>query len=284
MKIRAGFTLIELLVVIAIIAILAAILFPVFASAREKARQTTCASNLKQIGLAIVQYTQDYDELYPIGFNDLNNNIGNSDNTYPATAGTVGYCMLAALASGDQLWCDQHGPTIMYQNLIYPYVKSSDLFVCPDKKVYVGSNYLCANTGVSYGGNGADDHCNWSYASNGNVLYQLLLDTGRFSATTCTFLSSYWSGVKLPQTSSISQPATIIMLTDRGAVNRSNIQGGYNDPTQAMGINGWTPSTVHTGNSNYLFVDGHVKCLNWPGATAFATMLGAGNCGTPGNC
>src|ERR1700753_3578344 len=60
-----AFTLIELLVVIAIIAILAAILFPVFAQAREKARQTTCLSNEKQIGLGIMQYVQDYDETYP---------------------------------------------------------------------------------------------------------------------------------------------------------------------------------------------------------------------------
>ncbi len=64
---RRGFTLIELLVVIAIIAILAAILFPVFAQAREKARQSSCMSNMKQIGLAIVQYTQDYDETFPAG-------------------------------------------------------------------------------------------------------------------------------------------------------------------------------------------------------------------------
>ena len=64
---RRGFTLIELLVVIAIIAILAAILFPVFARAREKARQTTCLSNMKQIGLATMQYTQDWDEFYPPG-------------------------------------------------------------------------------------------------------------------------------------------------------------------------------------------------------------------------
>jgi prepilin-type N-terminal cleavage/methylation domain-containing protein/prepilin-type processing-associated H-X9-DG protein len=62
---RSGFTLIELLVVIAIIAILAAILFPVFAQAREKARQVTCTSNLKQIGTSLVMYVQDYDGWYP---------------------------------------------------------------------------------------------------------------------------------------------------------------------------------------------------------------------------
>jgi len=62
---RRGFTLIELLVVIAIIAILAAILFPVFSQARDKARQTTCLSNAKQVSLAVLQYQQDYDEFYP---------------------------------------------------------------------------------------------------------------------------------------------------------------------------------------------------------------------------
>ncbi len=62
---RRGFTLIELLVVIAIIAILAAILFPVFARAREKARQASCLSNLKQLGLAMLMYVQDYDGVFP---------------------------------------------------------------------------------------------------------------------------------------------------------------------------------------------------------------------------
>jgi len=65
-RIDYGFILIELLVVIAIIAILAAILFPVFATAREKARATTCTSNLKQLGIAFAQYIQDNDETYPI--------------------------------------------------------------------------------------------------------------------------------------------------------------------------------------------------------------------------
>src|ERR1700677_3124023 len=91
---RRGFTLIELLVVIAIIAILAAILFPVFAKVREKARQISCTSNMKQIGLGIIQYTEDYDE------------------TYPGTNGLIN--------SGN------------WAQAIYPYVKSTGVFKCPD--------------------------------------------------------------------------------------------------------------------------------------------------------
>ncbi|HEY3331766.1 MAG TPA: DUF1559 domain-containing protein [Capsulimonadaceae bacterium] len=91
---KLGFTLIELLVVIAIIAILAAVLFPVFATAREKARQSTCASNEKQMGLAMLQYVQDYDEMMVPGI--IHNN--NWD------------------------WMD----------LVYTYVKSSAVFTCPD--------------------------------------------------------------------------------------------------------------------------------------------------------
>ena len=95
----SGFTLIELLVVIAIIAILAAILFPVFAKAREKARQASCMSNLKQIGLAMMQYQQDSDEYFPIA-----RHWGNS-------------------ASGVQEW--------NWGQQIYPYVKSVQMFKCP---------------------------------------------------------------------------------------------------------------------------------------------------------
>src|SRR5688500_4426112 len=72
---KRAFTLIELLVVIAIIAILAAILFPVFAQAREKARQTSCLSNMKQTGLGLMMYTQDYDETTPPR-NDAVDNFG----------------------------------------------------------------------------------------------------------------------------------------------------------------------------------------------------------------
>jgi prepilin-type N-terminal cleavage/methylation domain-containing protein/prepilin-type processing-associated H-X9-DG protein len=80
---RSGFTLIELLVVIAIIAILAAILFPVFAQAREKARQATCVSNEKQLGIATMMYMQDYDGMLPrIRFQDANGNYAFPPNSY----------------------------------------------------------------------------------------------------------------------------------------------------------------------------------------------------------
>ena len=79
---RRGFTLIELLVVIAIIAILAAILFPVFARARENARRASCQSNLKQIGLGILQYTQDYDEKFPRSWADSPTRIAIGDSLF----------------------------------------------------------------------------------------------------------------------------------------------------------------------------------------------------------
>src|SRR5437868_2812758 len=93
MKSKYAFTLIELLVVIAIIAILAAILFPVFAQAREKARQATCLSNLKQIGLGVLQYVQDNDESFPLAthWNDSQTKLMNAVVPYIKSGG-VWYC------------------------------------------------------------------------------------------------------------------------------------------------------------------------------------------------
>ena len=86
---QSGFTLIELLVVIAIIAILAAILFPVFAQAREKARQSSCLNNQKQLGLALLSYEQDYDEHTPTGYYDGTANFGFFWQLNPYVKGTV---------------------------------------------------------------------------------------------------------------------------------------------------------------------------------------------------
>ncbi len=99
---RNGFTLIELLVVIAIIAILAAILFPVFAQAREKARQTQCTNNMKQNALAVLQYIQDYDERFP---------------------------MSIYLAVQNNQPC-----VFLLYNAIYPYIKNTDVVLCPSDR------------------------------------------------------------------------------------------------------------------------------------------------------
>jgi prepilin-type N-terminal cleavage/methylation domain-containing protein len=96
---RRGFTLIELLVVIAIIAILAAILFPVFAKAREKARQSSCLNNVKQLGVGLMAYAQDYDEMYP------------------------SYQFLPVVGAGYYFWTD----------CLYPYIRNVQVFTCPSR-------------------------------------------------------------------------------------------------------------------------------------------------------
>jgi prepilin-type N-terminal cleavage/methylation domain-containing protein/prepilin-type processing-associated H-X9-DG protein len=113
MQEKKGFTLIELLVVIAIIAILAAILFPVFARARENARRASCQSNLKQIGLGVFQYTQDYDEKFPLHF--ANNDSTSTGFDHDATTGT------------------DPGKDAGWAMLIQPYLKSTQIFQCPSE-------------------------------------------------------------------------------------------------------------------------------------------------------
>src|SRR5687767_13552480 len=115
-----GFTLIELLVVIAIIAILAAILFPVFARARENARRASCQSNLKQIALGMIQYTQDYDERLPLMFYMRNmtylpaGDPGQLPNPMTYDSNVTGGNFVTS-------WVDE----------IQPYVKSQQIFACP---------------------------------------------------------------------------------------------------------------------------------------------------------
>jgi len=105
---KRGFTLIELLVVIAIIAILAAILFPVFAKAREKARQTSCLSNVKQMSLGVMMYIQDYDETFPGG---LMNTNGTAQGPVSQSTYFTAYWLTA--------------------DWIYPYTMNAQIFFCP---------------------------------------------------------------------------------------------------------------------------------------------------------
>ncbi len=130
MDVRRGFTLIELLVVIAIIAILAAILFPVFARAREKARQTGCLSNVKQMTLGMLFYAQDYDERFPI--------------TWSTTTPTPGHWYYGPTYYA-QLWRDQ----------IYPYVKNYQVFTCPSDTSTERSYMMNAGLNSNWGENGS---------------------------------------------------------------------------------------------------------------------------------
>ena len=124
---RRGFTLIELLVVIAIIAILAAILFPVFARAREKARQTTCVSNLKQLGVAMHMYAQDYDEGFPM------------------------------------IWIRVPTGIIYYDESLVPYTKNWDIWYCPSRDRGRGHyGYTCTwyrQCRINAGGSPMSDTC-----------------------------------------------------------------------------------------------------------------------------
>ncbi len=226
-----GFTLIELLVVVAIISILAAILFPVFASAREKARQITCASNLRQIGLAMVQYVQDNDEvLVTIG--------GPSASNFFA----------ASSPTGVYKWMDS----------VYPYAKSEQVFDCPDRKFpdgggpYQSTGPYHFRTGTNYG----------SYAVND---YNLQEGGG------CTPPVSEYDNPNSPSLMvSLSQlvaPADTVWVTEGSSWRfASQDNTTYPQPVFLPGAPrrlqdeyGEYIGNLHTGRLNVLYCDGHVK-------------------------
>jgi len=132
---KSAFTLIELLVVIAIIAILAAILFPVFARAREQARKTSCISNVKQIGTGMMMYVQDYDETYP------DSSVVALE--VPANLPMLNYAQgyqggLHITAWSKRLYLDNPNPAIRtlggWVGVINPYIKNAQIYVCPSDR------------------------------------------------------------------------------------------------------------------------------------------------------
>ncbi|HEY3332214.1 MAG TPA: DUF1559 domain-containing protein [Capsulimonadaceae bacterium] len=218
---KSGFTLIELLVVIAIIAILAAILFPVFAKAREKARGTACTSNLKQISLAFAQYTQDYDELFPCGK----------------------YQAAGAGANGGQGWAGQ----------IFPYLKAQAIFVCPSDPTPPVTNYSV----MSYEYNQLLDS---KYGNNPGTTSLSKLTAPANIVCLYEVQGAQIAWFQAAPTSDASSPAQIgYPGYYAGSSSIKYATGNMGSPFTST--NYYTATPVHTEGSNWLAADGHVKWL-----------------------
>jgi len=226
MRRRQGFTLIELLVVIAIIAILAAILFPVFARAREKARQTSCLANIKQIGLGCLMYAADYDSCFPQNW--------------------LGQCGNAPTTGGYD-----------WQETTQPYTKNWQLYICPSADVPGPQSpeglflHTCKPTnnrsvGCRHGGyalNCGRNDAAWpdqqyGYGPGGN---------------------SRWRSKK---ETTIGNPASVIMITESnfGCIMLcGSWHAGYWNPWQATPVN--NVRSQHNEGANNCFTDGHGKWL-----------------------
>ena len=221
---KAAFTLIELLVVIAIIAILAAILFPVFARARENARRSSCQSNLKQIGLGMLQYTQDYDE-----------------KTTPIR--------IDGAATGQRgLWYTQ----------FQPYVKSTQLFACPSdaNNGFIPGTYWFP-TGV------APFRNSYIYSANLNVLNNPTAGLALSAIEAPAGTIAVTDGGSLPDPTqpnpllwAIKRDAYGLDDNASGVYPESQVV-----ITTGDGPSWGAPTARHLETCNVLFADGHVKSM-----------------------
>lgn len=233
-----GFTLIELLVVIAIIAILAAILFPVFAKAREKARQITCASNLKQLGLGYIQYYQDYDEQFPVG--------------------QAGGCPWPKTGIG-------------WAGAIYPYVKSAGVYSCPDDSTstsagrYVISyavNAQLAQTAIMLAG---------ANQPTTTILFSEVsgIQTQQFpeNPAIANFSAADYGDNLITAWGTNGTGGNHCCNNSVGYYTTGPIQGNNNhDPAQDSGE---AQQARHSSGANWAFVDGHTKWLTGANVNGF---------------
>jgi prepilin-type N-terminal cleavage/methylation domain-containing protein/prepilin-type processing-associated H-X9-DG protein len=236
---RAGFTLIELLVVIAIIAILAAILFPVFAQARDKARQTACLSNTKQIGTALALYVQDYDETLPLG----------------------GYNPEASTGNRGSRW---------YRD-VYPYVKSVAVFGCPSRTgrgnnkdwtpVLVQGSATWPPGPDSAGGYGAN--VNLMFWKNARGLAEIVDSAGTFVVCEASRLSNAafseanyeparWNRYEF-------QPTDWHVRPPSGWDGNNANTAYYSQAIDSSANQMRRPVPRHAGGLNIIYADGHTK-------------------------
>jgi prepilin-type N-terminal cleavage/methylation domain-containing protein/prepilin-type processing-associated H-X9-DG protein len=224
---KRGFTLIELLVIIAIISILAAILFPVFARARENARRASCISNLKQMGLGVMMYVQDYDGHFPYSQMTMAS-MGLTSSQVPGYADFV-------------------GSSVVWEEQTYPYVKSTQIYYCPSRPFTGGGFY------GNYGANriimpkASEDH--YAAPSEATLTFPaqtyLAMDAGIYILSPANVKAPIYAGIYLPGTG----PGSFANLT---ATNQSSFSSGALDDFK---------SGRHFGGVNVCFADGHVKWL-----------------------
>lgn len=259
---RKGFTLIELLVVIAIIAILAAILFPVFAKAREKARQSSCANNMKQLALASAMYVQDFDEKFPSGY---------SLETPTSILGP-GVTNLDGWAA--QIFSD---------------VKSTGVYGCPDDATSATAPAVKISYALNANLSGGVALATFVSTTSTVLLFEVSGVTGDPTNTSNVGLTGITgltglagaSGNGTPNSVATSEPDTVAGFIDQGALSSGdnvNVTGLYE--TGYFGnVNGiTTPNAfdsanagggLHSGGANYGYIDSHVK---W----ALPTSISAG--------
>lgn len=216
-----GFTLIELLVVIAIIAILAAILFPVFAQAREKARQTACLSNVKQLGTATQLYVDDYDETLPptayfSGWPD------GSWNNYPRMALGPIQDPYIGTTPANMTWAD----------CLYPYVKNVQMYVCPSFKTKA--------TGKNGHRNGVP-MCGYGFS----------FGLSQF-ANPCSL-------AQLKQTAHTVFLADCAFENNSGDVGYMSKLGDPEYMYYYKSNSSWITGIRHNGGANFVMADGHAK-------------------------
>jgi prepilin-type N-terminal cleavage/methylation domain-containing protein/prepilin-type processing-associated H-X9-DG protein len=237
---KRAFTLIELLVVIAIIAILAAILFPVFAQARDKARQAVCLSNQKQLGLAILMYAQDFDETYPVA-------------NYPAPPSIE-----AGLTNSRFHW----------YNMVEPYIKggytrtaASAVGTTAGKKLSI---YVCPAYDKAKRAFGLNP--SWSYVINSN------LAPPRAQNPNSPDIPAEWINQPPSTLGSVSSPASVVLVAEGvgGRVYTPGNDTGVYPFYPAWGVGKDTSLTWvyarnrHNDGSNYLLADGHAKWYRAP--------------------